>query len=1047
MKKMMKKFIATFLVVAIILCSAPLSGLVGLELPAWLDFSIESSASGYIRFSTDGQNATITEFWDIYGEYTVPSTINDGSKIYTVIGIGAFAFKQSPEITKVIIPDSVTTIGEFAFSNCKSLQSVIIGNGVTKIEKGAFLNCTLLDDIIISNNVKTIGEEAFEQCESLTNVCFPDSVENIGDLTFFNCISLKKIELGNNVKEIGQKAFYQCYSLKEIRIPNSTTVIDKYAFYSCSNLQYVILGDNITSIGDYAFYNCISISSINIPNSVLSIGNRAFNKCKSLAYLEIGNGVTSIGECSFAGCQSLENIVIPNNVTLIGNGAFMDCTNIQDATIGIGITNISNLLFSGCTQLSNVILPDSLTSIGSNVFAYCTSLKSISIPKGVKSIDDYAFLYCTGLYRITVDKDNEYYSNDEYGVLFDKEKTELIQYPASMLLSFYYIPSGVTNISCAAFACCKTLKTLIIPKSVYNVSVGAFLECANLMDVYYEDTEEAWGRVYIDNEYNYNDSLLNATFHFNQSYNHKCDFQTLSHNETEHPHYAVYKCECGSLSIVTTETTTINSCDVCNPHVHTKVSILAVPATCTTAGSTAGTECSVCGEILTAPTVIPATGHNYSGIITPPTCTNGGYTTYTCANCGDSYVSDETPALGHNYATFSHYESAHPHYAVYKCSCGVINVTTQTGKIDDCELCNPPEEHTHTPKLVRIEPTCTVNGMEYTICKECGETLGDTTILPAGHKPKDVRIEPTCTVNGMEYTICEECGETIGDTTILPAGHVWGEWYVALEPTIYADGREERKCSRCNETESRVIPKLAETIKDDESGIELVIPNEAYDEDIKLEIEEVYDGASFQIVDGLGNVSETKIFDITTTLNGVVVQPNTTLTVRIPLPAGYDPNRTFIYHVNSETGAVENMKARYEDGYLVFETNHFSHYAIVEMGEEYNYTFSIQTPSQTTIRCKDGIILHANLNGTYPEGTRIEWTSSNGNFDKSVVDGNSLKIISKDKGYTTFTATLYDVDGNIIAQDSVEIYSKAGFFDKIGGFFRNLFKTTTIYEN
>ena len=108
--------------------------------------------------------------------------------------------------------------------------------------------------------------------------------------------------------------------------------------------------------------------------------------------------------------------------------------------------------------------------------------------------------------------------------------------------------------------------------------------------------------------------------------------------------------------------------------------------------------------------------------------------------------------------------------------------------------------------------------------------------------------------------------------------------------------------------------------------------------------------------------------------------------------------------------------------------------------------FSIQTPSRTTIRHKDGIKLHANIEGTAPAGSYVRWESSNGNFDTSA-DGSNLKIVAKNKGWTTFTAILCDADGNELARDSVEMYSKSGFFDKIGGFFRSLFGTTKIYEN
>ena len=87
---------------------------------------------------------------------------------------------------------------------------------------------------------------------------------------------------------------------------------------------------------------------------------------------------------------------------------------------------------------------------------------------------------------------------------------------------------------------------------------------------------------------------------------------------------------------------------------HTEVAVPEVPATETEPGTTAGTKCSVCGEILSGCEVIPATGHihQYVATVTAPTCTEGGYTTYTCA-CGDSYVADETPATGHDYKLVS----------------------------------------------------------------------------------------------------------------------------------------------------------------------------------------------------------------------------------------------------------------------------------------------------------------------------------------------------------------------------------------------------------
>ncbi len=112
-----------------------------------------------------------------------------------------------------------------------------------------------------------------------------------------------------------------------------------------------------------------------------------------------------------------------------------------------------------------------------------------------------------------------------------------------------------------------------------------------------------------------------------------------------------------------------------------------------------------------------------------------------------------------------------------------------------------------------------------------------------------------------------------------------------------------------------------------------------------------------------------------------------------------------------------------------------------------DFTFSIQEPSRTEIRNKDGIILHTNVEGELPDGARVEWSWDNSKFDVEKNDDGTLTIIAENNGKTTFTATVYDVDGTEIAQDTIIMNSKSGFFDKIGGFFRSLFGATTIYKN
>lgn len=161
----------------------------------------------------------------------------------------------------------------------------------------------------------------------------------------------------------------------------------------------------------------------------------------------------------------------------------------------------------------------------------------------------------------------------------------------------------------------------------------------------------------------------------------------------------------------------------------------------------------------------------------------------------------------------------------------------------------------------------------------------------------------------------------------------------------------------------------------------------------------------------------------------------------IPQKAGY----TFM----GWSSVYPSDTADFQPNEMILITADTTLYAVWQkniVAPETNFTFSIQEPSTTTIRNKDGIILHANIEGNAPAGSYVVWTSNNSNFDEDA-DGNDLTVIAKNKGYTTFTATLYDAGGNVLATDSVELYSNSGFFQKIGGFFRSLFGTTKIYEN
>jgi hypothetical protein len=155
---------------------------------------------------------------------------------------------------------------------------------------------------------------------------------------------------------------------------------------------------------------------------------------------------------------------------------------LTDLTIPDSVTCIDNNAFSNCDKLASVTIPKSVTTIGVWAFSGCTSLKTFTIPKGVSDIRTPLFLGCYALASISVDSENSDYSSLD-GVLFNKTKTVLLEYPAGKPDRSYTIPSSVTKIEDSAFEHCRNLTTVTIPDSVTNLNQNTFSYCENLSHV------------------------------------------------------------------------------------------------------------------------------------------------------------------------------------------------------------------------------------------------------------------------------------------------------------------------------------------------------------------------------------------------------------------------------------------------------------------------------------------------------------------------------------------------------------------------------------
>ena len=249
------------------------------------------------------------------------------------------------------------------------------------------------------------------------------------------------------------------------------------------------------------------ILEIVVGSGATSIGDYAFSDCYGLTAVTIGSSVVSIGDYAFAWCWYLESVEIPNAVQTICEGAFYDCEALTTATLGTG-----------------------LKTIGDSAFFACLTLTSAEIPAGVTAIGDGAFGICSGLTEITVDDANANYTSLS-GVLYSKDMTILLQYPAGMQQDIdifddydwsgigYTVPETVTDIGAYAFALCSLnyidlsrnlafigdyafggnyLSSLNIGSKVTHIGEGAFIENYDLSEVYFSGNAPAMGKYVFD---------------------------------------------------------------------------------------------------------------------------------------------------------------------------------------------------------------------------------------------------------------------------------------------------------------------------------------------------------------------------------------------------------------------------------------------------------------------------------------------------------------------------------------------------------------------
>lgn len=276
------------------------------------------------------------------------------------------------------------------------------------------------------------------------------------------------------------------------------------------SIKSVVVSSGVTSIGENAFYDCDSLEAVELPVGITKIGSGAFRDCGVLESVVIPDGVESFGDGAFY-ATALKNTVVPASVTYIGTEAFGWCNDLEKIIVTQGNAHYSSdsygVLFNAdktelisfpaaALQISYEI-PETVENIEDYAFVNSENLETVTVPASVSSIGESAF-FNSSIKSFEVADANAFYLS-ENGVLFDKNKSVLIQYPICSDAEIYTVPAGVAEIAGSAFHNSLNLKGVVISEGIQVLGDEIFYYCDNLEYVHIPSTVTEIGIDIIDN--------------------------------------------------------------------------------------------------------------------------------------------------------------------------------------------------------------------------------------------------------------------------------------------------------------------------------------------------------------------------------------------------------------------------------------------------------------------------------------------------------------------------------------------------------------------
>lgn len=540
-----------------------------------------------------------------------------------------------------------------------------------------------------------------------------------------------------------------------------------YQYYN--SFIYVSIGDDVTSIGDNAFaYSSLYVEDIEIGKGIKKIGYNSFNLDEQTVTVNTDNPYLYIDENGYV--LSKDNTIFHSVLRKKSSISIPD-----------GVLEIRAFAFYG--QPGN-------TEYQLNISA---SVQKIDLHKGF--IENQPAFY--------VDENNQYFSSDEYGALFNKDKTIIYRGVAAARNAYpcYKIPETVTEVADYAFynylyidgeatfsgniEITENVKQigkesfcnaggggkLFIPLSVeYLDPYFAYIGDEGWTDVYYEGTQEQWRQIY------------------SRPYSAEYEEEYI-HINYEHSNHIFKDKDLGNC-------TTASSCITCGfiaeanvEHVWEKYNWPAAPCL----DGYIEYRCDNCGEYKTEKS--PATEeHDWRFYSSKAASCVDGYIEYRCDNCGN-YKTETIPATGeHDWYT---------EWETYDCGYSADFY---------CYYCDAQktEMFEHNWELEWTEsPSCGYDGVEEYYCDYCGQYKTETISATGEHDWEVYSQQAASCVDGYIKYQCNNCGSYKTETIPATGEHI-GPIFDDRSASCVDDGYVKYECHWCKEIITDIIPATGE---------------------------------------------------------------------------------------------------------------------------------------------------------------------------------------------------------------------------------------------